>query len=95
MERKKMTRPVIKEYSSNPTKNLERKVKKTPTPKKRTFQCSKCKCHFSDSSNLEYHKSIHTSEKPFHCEICQLLFSKRSNLLTHIRIHTTKKKLPV
>ena len=27
------------------------------------FSCGKCKCDFSDESNLEYHISIHNSKK--------------------------------
>ena len=52
------------------------------------YSCEQCNKTFSQSSNLNKHKRIHTGLKPYKCEECGKSFSQSGHLHTHKRIHT-------
>ena len=60
--------------------------KHTPNDEKK-HKCDVCGKGFSDKSQLNDHKNIHTGEKPYKCKYCSYCSSSKGTWAMHQRSH--------
>ncbi|XP_059607698.1 zinc finger protein 62 homolog [Phlebotomus argentipes] len=67
----------------------EEKVSKMPKDKSvMRFFCTVCNKGFHYNKDLQYHSSIHVTEKTVRCLKCEKTFADERRMLTHMRIHS-------
>ncbi|XP_041665157.1 zinc finger protein 436-like [Cheilinus undulatus] len=58
---------------------------------KRAHRCTECGKRFKRKGHLNYHMTVHSSEKPFSCSECGKGFKIQWSLKEHMRTHTGEK----
>ncbi|XP_050440046.1 zinc finger protein with KRAB and SCAN domains 1-like, partial [Adelges cooleyi] len=55
------------------------------------YQCKVSDKCLSSTSNLNYHRAVHSEERPFACSICDKTYKRNNELTDHERVHTGEK----
>ncbi|KAJ3614474.1 hypothetical protein NHX12_018046 [Muraenolepis orangiensis] len=59
-----------------------------PPAAEHPFSCGVCGKHFSQSSHIKRHMSVHTGERRYGCSVCGKRFSQACSLKVHRAVHT-------